>query len=95
MRTISVLNRYCARVTQLCIQLWISLLISVMLFLTGRELTDAERVNGTEVEIKSLPASACEQSITDVLQSLSELNIVKPGQTLQVRISGYSITVCD
>ncbi|KAK3527332.1 hypothetical protein QTP86_020260 [Hemibagrus guttatus] len=47
----------------------------------GHELTEAERVSGVEMEMK--PVSACEQAITDVLQSLTELNIVKPGKTLQ------------
>ncbi|GAA6067368.1 carboxyl-terminal PDZ ligand of neuronal nitric oxide synthase protein, partial [Tachysurus ichikawai] len=35
------------------------------------------------METKPLPASVCEQAINDVLQSLSELNMVKPGKTLQ------------
>ncbi|KAG7314595.1 hypothetical protein KOW79_021898 [Hemibagrus wyckioides] len=47
----------------------------------GHELTGAERVSGVEMEMK--PVSACEQAITDVLQSLSELNMVKPGKPLQ------------
>lgn len=56
----------------------------IVVFLTGHELTGAERVNGVEMEMK--PVSACEQAITDVLQSLSELNVVKPGKPLQVRM---------
>lgn len=87
--TISVLNHHCACVTQVCIQLCISSLISIMLCLAGRELTESEHVNGVEMEMKSLSASAYEQSFTDVLQSLSELNMMKPGQTLQVRIYEY------
>lgn len=87
--TISVLNHHCACVTQVCIQLCISLLISIMLFLKGRELTETEHVNGVEMEMKSLQASAYEQSISDVLQSLSELNMMKPGQALQVSMYGY------
>ncbi|MCI4394516.1 hypothetical protein PGIGA_G00169710 [Pangasianodon gigas] len=47
----------------------------------GHELTGAECVSSIEMEMKSLPAS--EQAINDVLQSLSELNMVNPGQTLQ------------
>ncbi|KAF7688782.1 carboxyl-terminal PDZ ligand of neuronal nitric oxide synthase protein [Silurus meridionalis] len=50
---------------------------------TGHELTGAEHISGIEMEMKSLPASACDQAITDVLQSLSELNMVKPGQDLE------------
>ncbi|KAF5909089.1 carboxyl-terminal PDZ ligand of neuronal nitric oxide synthase protein-like isoform X1, partial [Clarias magur] len=49
----------------------------------GHELTEAEHVTGIDLEMKLLPASACEHVATDVLQSLSELNMVKPGQTLQ------------
>ncbi|XP_060769384.1 carboxyl-terminal PDZ ligand of neuronal nitric oxide synthase protein isoform X2 [Neoarius graeffei] len=47
----------------------------------GQEMTGAEHVSG--MEVKSLPDSFCEQALTDVLQSLSQLNMVKPGQTLQ------------
>ncbi|KAK2816461.1 hypothetical protein Q7C36_022732 [Tachysurus vachellii] len=49
----------------------------------GQELTGAEPISCIEMEMKPLPASVCEQAITDVLQSLSELNMVKPGKTLQ------------
>ncbi|KAF4073164.1 hypothetical protein AMELA_G00255710 [Ameiurus melas] len=49
----------------------------------GHESSRVELVSGIETETKSLPVSACEQAITDVLQSLSELNVVKPEQTLQ------------
>lgn len=49
----------------------------------GHESSRAELVSVIEMETKSLPAGACEQAITDVLQSLSELNMVKPEQTLQ------------
>lgn len=60
-----------------------------MLFLTGHELTEAECVNGIEMEMKSLPGSAHEQAVADVLHSLSELNMVRAGQTLQVRMTEY------
>ncbi|XP_053533079.1 carboxyl-terminal PDZ ligand of neuronal nitric oxide synthase protein isoform X2 [Ictalurus punctatus] len=49
----------------------------------GHESSRAELVSVIEMETKSLPAGACEQAITDVLQSLSDLNMVKPEQTLQ------------
>lgn len=58
-----------------------------MLLPTGHELSGAECISGTEMEMKSLPAN--EQAITDVLKSLSQLNMMKPGKTLQVRMSGY------
>lgn len=49
----------------------------------GFELNKAERISAIETEMKPLPVSACEHAFTDVLQSLSELNMVKPGKTLQ------------
>ncbi|KAM9441425.1 carboxyl-terminal PDZ ligand of neuronal nitric oxide synthase protein isoform 1-T1 [Clarias gariepinus] len=49
----------------------------------GHELTEAEHLTSIDLEMKLLPASACEHAATDVLQSLSELNMVKPGQTFQ------------
>ncbi len=39
-------------------------------------------VTGTEAHSTKLS----EQAMDDILQSLSEINIVKPGQTLQVRV---------
>lgn len=58
-----------------------------MLCLTGHEVIEAECVNGIETDMKLLPVSAREQAMTDILQSLSELNMVNPGQTFQVRMT--------
>uniref|UniRef100_A0A672HKX7 Carboxyl-terminal PDZ ligand of neuronal nitric oxide synthase protein n=1 Tax=Salarias fasciatus TaxID=181472 RepID=A0A672HKX7_SALFA len=63
---------------------------------SGRKLTGAER----EEEEESKPggrqgggggedppagASLCEKAVSEILQSLAELNVVKPGQTIMVR----------
>lgn len=57
-----------------------------LLLFTARQLTGMEHgiddVTGTEKHSTKLS----EQAMDDVLQSLSELNVVKPEQTLQVRV---------
>lgn len=60
---------------------------------TGRKLTGAERgeeeedskLGGRRGEDPSAGTSLCEKAVSDILQSLAELNVVKPGQTIIVR----------
>ncbi|KAL7834621.1 hypothetical protein SRHO_G00288680 [Serrasalmus rhombeus] len=49
----------------------------------GRQLTGAERDEVKDVGAESQSASVCERAMNEILQSLSDLNMVKPGQTLQ------------
>lgn len=51
-------------------------------FVTGRHLTGVEHDDETESQSKKLS----EQAMDEILQSLSELNVVKTGQTLQVSV---------
>lgn len=61
----------------------------------GRKLTGAEREDEDEDskrggrrgggEDPSAGASLCEKAVSEILQSLAELNVVKPGQTIMVR----------
>ncbi|XP_028457134.1 carboxyl-terminal PDZ ligand of neuronal nitric oxide synthase protein isoform X1 [Perca flavescens] len=56
----------------------------------GRKLTGAERdeeeedskLGGRRGEDPSAGTSLCEKAVSDILQSLAELNVVKPGQTI-------------
>lgn len=61
-------------------------ILKMMLLFTARQLTGMEQgmddVTGTEAHSTKLS----EQAMDDILQSLSELNMAKPGQTLQVRV---------
>lgn len=58
---------------------------------TGRTLTGAEREEedgkqgGRRAEEPSAGNSLCEKAVGEILQSLAELNVVKPGQTIIVR----------
>lgn len=60
----------------------------------GRKLTGAERGEEEEEgknegrqggEDPSVGTSLCEKAVSEILQSLAELNVVKPGQTIIVR----------
>lgn len=63
-------------------------------FLPGRKLTGAEQ-GGEEEDGKqggrrggedpSTGNSLCEKAVSEILQSLAELNVVRPGQTIIVR----------
>ncbi|XP_078127600.1 carboxyl-terminal PDZ ligand of neuronal nitric oxide synthase protein [Sander vitreus] len=56
----------------------------------GRKLTGAEqeeeeedsKLGGRQGEDPSAGTSLCEKAVSDILQSLAELNVVKPGQTI-------------
>ena len=61
---------------------------------TGRKLTGAEqgeeeeegkRVGRRGGEDSLAGTSLCEKAVSEILQSLAELNVVKPGQTIMVR----------
>lgn len=62
---------------------------------TGRTLTGAERGEEEENGGKhggrrggddpTAGTSLCEKAVSEILQSLAELNVVKPGQTIMVR----------
>ena len=56
-------------------------------FLPGCQLTGAEREEEGAVVAAEPPAGGalCEQAVNEILQSLAELNVVKPGQTIRVR----------
>lgn len=69
-------------------------LLSLCVPFTARKLTGAER--GEEEEDSkhggrgggddpSAGNSLCEKAVSEILQSLAELNVVKPGQTIIVR----------
>lgn len=68
----------------------------------GRKLTGAERGEeeegrkdgggGKRGEEPSGGASLCEQAVSEILQSLAELNMVKPGQTIIVRTKTHTHT---
>lgn len=62
-------------------------LLSLCFTFTGRKLTGAEQ--GEEEENSkpdpSAGTSLCEKAVSEILQSLAELNVVKPGQTIIVR----------
>lgn len=56
--------------------------------MTGAERGEEEeggKHGGRRGEESSPAASVCEKAVSDVLQSLAELNVVKPGQTIMVR----------
>ncbi|XP_036384093.1 carboxyl-terminal PDZ ligand of neuronal nitric oxide synthase protein [Megalops cyprinoides] len=44
----------------------------------GRQLTGAERDEGGRAEAESQAGTLCEQAVSEILQSLAELNVVKP-----------------
>ncbi|XP_066517136.1 carboxyl-terminal PDZ ligand of neuronal nitric oxide synthase protein [Hoplias malabaricus] len=48
-----------------------------------RQLTGAEEEDVIDVGAEPQSATVCEQAMNEILQSLSDLNMVKPGQTLQ------------
>ncbi|KAG9281946.1 carboxyl-terminal PDZ ligand of neuronal nitric oxide synthase protein-like isoform X1 [Astyanax mexicanus] len=48
-----------------------------------RQLPGAEQDEVIEVGTESQSANVCEQAMNEILKSLSDLNMVKPGQTLQ------------
>lgn len=61
---------------------------------TGRTLTGAERGEDEQDskhegrrggEDPAAGSSLCEKAVSEILQSLAELNVVKPGQTIMVR----------
>lgn len=69
--------------------------------LTGRKLTGAERGEEEDEEeeeadgkhggrrggdFSSAGASLSEKAVSEILQSLAELNVVRPGQTIMVRL---------
>ncbi len=69
-------------------------LLSLCVLFTGRKLTGAERGEEEEDskhggrgggEDPSAGTSLCEKAVNEILQSLAELNVVKPGQTIIVR----------
>ncbi|KAI4897614.1 hypothetical protein NFI96_030289, partial [Prochilodus magdalenae] len=55
----------------------------------GCQLTGPEQDKVTDVGAESHSANACEQAMNEILQSLSDLNMVKTGQTLQVGMRVY------
>lgn len=70
------------------------LTVCVCFLPTGRKLTGAERGEEEEDskhggrrggEDPSAGTSLCEKAVSEILQSLAELNVVKPGQTIMVR----------
>ncbi|KAI1904730.1 hypothetical protein AGOR_G00008710 [Albula goreensis] len=48
-----------------------------------RQLTGAERDDGGGTEAQSQAGTLCEQAVSEILQSLAELNVVKPGHILK------------
>lgn len=53
---------------------------------TDRGVEDEEsKHGGKRGEDPSTGASLCEKAVSEILQSLAELNMVKPGQTIIVR----------
>lgn len=69
-------------------------LIIFLFAVTGRKLTGAEEGQEEEDgkhggkrggEDPSAGTSLCEKAVSEILQSLAELNVVKPGQTIIVR----------
>lgn len=60
---------------------------------SGRQLTGAEREEQGEGENggkQGQEPSASEKAVNEILQSLAELNMVRPGQTIIVRHSRFS-----
>lgn len=57
----------------------------------GREVTgaeqDKEKEKSKQGDVSSAEASLCEKAVGEILQSLTELKFVRPGQSLKVRKS--------
>lgn len=67
----------------------------MLLLFTGRQLTGMEQGMDDVTGMESHSTKLSEQAMDDILQSLSELNMVKPGQTHQVRVIwSMSTTEC-